>query len=58
MSDEEYQIYTAIKDSLGLRADAEVLRYLMNYYSKRELQDEKGQKKNPGWVKVEEGWID
>lgn len=55
MTAEEYQVFTAIKDRLGLRADAEVLRYLINYYSQRELPKER---KDPKWIKVEEGWID
>jgi len=58
MSEDEFQIFTQIKDSLGLRADAEVLRYLMNYYNKREIQQNNKEKKDTGWVKVEEGWID
>ncbi len=59
MTDEEAWIYQKIKKSLWLRADAEVLRYLMNYYNKREFPQEKAEQKNPpGWVKVEEGWID
>lgn len=57
MSDEEFQIFTAIKKSLGLRADAEVFRYLMNYYNKRELHQKKDAE-DAGWVKVEEGWIE
>lgn len=59
MTDEEARIYQRIKKSLGLRADAEVLRYLINYYNKREFQQEQAEQKNPpGWIKVEEGWID
>jgi len=41
MNDEEAQIFSRIKKHLGLRADAEVIRYLMNYYYQREFQHEK-----------------
>ena len=41
MNDEEAQIFSQIKKHLGLRADAEVIRYLMNYYYQREFQHEK-----------------
>lgn len=36
MTDEESEVYMRIKKELGLRADAEVLRYLINYYNKHE----------------------
>ena len=41
MTDEETQVFQQIKKRLGLRADAEVIRYLIYYYYQREFQQEK-----------------
>lgn len=41
MTDEETQVFQQIKKRLGLRADAEVIRYLINYYYQRELPEKK-----------------
>lgn len=37
MEDEEFETFQRIKKELGLRADAEVLRYLIRYYHKEEI---------------------
>lgn len=41
MTDEETQVFQQIKKRLGLRADAEVIRYLINYYYQREFTEKK-----------------
>ena len=43
MNDKEAQTFQQIKEHLGLRADAEVIRYLMNYYYQREFRQEKNE---------------
>jgi hypothetical protein len=40
MNDEEFETYQRIKEDLGLRADAEVLRHLIKYYHKKEIAKE------------------
>lgn len=60
IDDEFWEKFQQIKKELGLTSDSEVVRYVITQYYKKEFQqDKKEQKKsNPGWVKVEEGWID
>lgn len=41
MTDEETRVFQQIKKRLGLRADAEVIRYLINYYYQREFPEKK-----------------
>lgn len=42
MSPEEYQQYIAVKKAIGLKAHAEVVRYLINNYYRTVLQNRKG----------------
>lgn len=59
IDDEFWEKFQQIKKELGLTSDSEVVRFVITQYYKKEFQDKKEQKKsNPGWVKVEEGWID
>lgn len=38
MDSEEYERFLKIKKELGLKSDVEVIRYLINYFYKKEIQ--------------------
>ena len=42
MTPEEYKQYLAVKKAIGLKAHAEVVRYLINNYYRTVLQNRKG----------------
>lgn len=39
MDDKEWDLYHKVKEELGLKSDAELFRYLVRYYFRREMRE-------------------